>query len=340
MKKGLLKRWVKKAAVFALALTMLAPVNTYADTIETVTISAAGDCTLGVDSRYNNNFNNMYEAKGYKYFLKNARKIFKNDDITLVNFEGTLTTSTARADKTFTFKGPKKYNKILSYGSVEVVNLANNHTMDWGKQGFDDTRAALRKKNIKYCYGQKITFKKVNGVKVAFVGFNVLSGAGKSDVKKAIDKAKSKDATIIIASFHWGIEGNYSPESKQKELAHYAIDEGASLVIGHHPHVLQGLEEYKGRYILYSMGNFCFGGNSNPKDKDTMIYQQTFYVKNGKLMKKKDAKVYPCSLSGVSTKNDFQPRILSGKEKQRLINKLNSMSSGMGVKIRKNGTIK
>lgn len=339
MKKGFLQRIL----ALAIAFNMLLPVGVFADTKKdettTITISAAGDCTLGVDSRYNNNFNNKYNQKGSKYFLKNVKSVFSADDITIVNLEGTLTTSTNRASKTFTFKGPQKYVNILTEGSVEVVNLANNHTMDFGQKGFDDTKKILKKKKIKYSYGTTIAYKTVKNVKVAFLGFNALSGAGKPQIKKAIADAKKHKAKIIVTSFHWGIERNYYPETSQKSLAHYAIDQGASLVIGHHPHVLQGLEEYKGRYILYSLGNFCFGGNSNPSDKDTMIYQQTFYVKNGKLTKKKDAKVIPCSLSGVSYSNDFQPKILKGNEKTRIIGKLNKMSKNMKVKIGKNGAI-
>lgn len=101
-------------------------------------------------------------------------------------------------------------------------------------------------------------------------------------MKNGISRAKKNNAEIIIVSFHWGTERKYYPNSKQKSLGHYAINCGASLVLGHHPHVLQGIEQYKGRYIVYSLGNFCFGGNSNPKDKDTMIFQQTFTLKNGK----------------------------------------------------------
>ena len=95
---------------------------------------------------------------------------------------------------------------------------------------------------------------------------------------------KKAGAQIIIVNFHWGIEKQYTPDENQKALAHLAIDEGADLVIGHHPHVLEGIEKYNGKYICYSLGNFCFGANRNPKDKDTMIFQQTFTLKQTILM--------------------------------------------------------
>lgn len=308
--------------------------------VTSITISAAGDCTLGVDSRYNNQFNNYYKKKGDSYFLQKVRPVFSQDDITIVNFEGTLTNSAKRARKTFTFKGPKKYASILKKGSVEVVNLANNHSKDFGKTSFTDTQKTMKANKIGYCYNTTINYQTVKGVKTAFLGFNALEKVTKKQVKSAIAQAKNKKAKIIIVSFHWGIERKYYPNTKQKSLGHYAIDCGASLVLGHHPHVLQGIEQYKGRYIVYSLGNFCFGGNSNPKDKDTMIFQQTFTVKNGKLQNKNDARIILCSLSSHKNTNDFQPRILSGSEKKRLINKMNTLSKKLKVSIDSKGNIK
>ncbi len=305
-----------------------------------ITISAAGDCTLGIDSRYNSAFNDYYDANNAAYFFKKVKPVFEKDDITIVNFEGTLTESTDRQDKTFTFKGPAKYAKILKKGSVEVVTLANNHSYDFGYQGFEDTKSTLKKNKIKYCYKSTIAYKTVKGVKVAFIGFSQLDGDGEAEVKAAIKKAKKKKAKIIICNFHWGIERDYYPMQEQKDLGRYAIRQGADLVIGHHPHVLQGIEKYKGRYIVYSLGNFCFGGNMDPEDKDTMIFQQTFYIKKGKLQKKNDAKIIPCSLSGVSYTNDFQPRILKGKEKKALLSRMRDFSSGMNVKIKSSGKLK
>ncbi len=305
-----------------------------------ITISAAGDCTLGVDSRYNNVFNNYYSQKGSGYFFKKVKSIFKEDDLTIVNFEGTLTTSTARANKTYTFKGPAKYANILKKGSVEVVTLANNHTMDFGSKGFSDTKSTLKKNKISYCVGNTIAYKKVKGVKIAFIGFNGLSGVTEQQVKSTIQKAKKKKAQIIITSFHWGIEKEYYPNARQRTLARCAISNGASLVLGHHPHRLQGIEKYKGRYIVYSLGNFCFGGHTNPSDKDSMIFQQTFYVKNGKLLKKNNAKIIPCSISSVSHTNNFQPKVLTGSEKKRVIKKMNRLSKNMKVSFKSNGKIK
>ena len=224
-------------------------------------------------------------------------------DITLVNFEGTLTNSAQRANKTFTFKGPAAYTKILKKGSVEVVNLANNHSMDFGASAFKDKKRALRKDGIGYCHYGTIAYKKVKGVKAAILGFNQLSGVSHRQIRNTIQAAQKKKAKIIIVSFHWGIERDYYPDGIQKSLGKYAIDQGADL------------------------------------DKDTMIFQQTFYIKKGKLLKKKEARIIPCSLSSVSYTNNYQPVPLSGREKNRLIKKMNRLSKGMHVTIKSSGRV-
>ncbi len=306
-----------------------------------ITLSAAGDCTLGVDSRYNSRFNEMYQRQTPEYFLKKVKRVFEKDDVTIVNFEGTLTNSNSRADKTFTFKGKKKYTKILTSSSVEVVNMANNHTLDFGTRGLRDTKKALKDAKIKYCMDTTVAYKKIDGVKMAFLGFNRLNSVSKETIKKTIKEARDNGAKIIVVSFHWGIERVYYPTADQKEFAHYAISQGANLVLGHHPHVLQGVERYKKSYIVYSLGNFCFGGNSNPSDKDTMIFGQEFYVdSNGKFIANANGRIIPCSLSSHSNTNDFQPKILKGTKKQSLIKKMRRLSKNMGLKIRSDGTLK
>lgn len=307
------------------------------DEVIEVTISAAGDCTLGIDTRLNHTFETYYNKYGDKYFFKGVKDIFENDDITIVNLEGPLTTSNNRVTKTYNFKGPAKYANILVEGSVEVVTLGNNHTLDYGQQGLADTKEALKQYGVKYCIDSTIAYKNVNGVKVAFLGYLRWSDNRRDIIKSNIKTAKKNGADIIIVSVHCGIEGDYYPAGMQKSLYHMAIDEGASLVLGHHPHVLQGIEKYKGRYIVYSLGNFCFGGNSNPSDKDTMIFQQTFTIKNGKLLKTDDVQVIPCSLSSTFRTNDYQPTVLKGDSKKRWIKKMNRLCKGMGVQFDNDG---
>ena len=279
--------------------------------------------------------------------------------MTIVNFEGTLTNSSTRADKTFAFKGAPSYVKILKKGSIEAVAFANNHCKDYGQQSYDDTKQILKDADIRYSSYGKTAMYKAKGKKIGMVSVNGLEGiyGSKEYIKSGIKRLKNKDADIIIVSMHAGIERIFQPNDTQNELAHYAIDQGANLVLGHHPHVLQGIDIYKGCYIVYSLGNFCFGGNTNPADKDTMIFQQTFTFKDDKLKKDlfvikydKDenntknenlnARVIPCSISSVSYQNDYRPTVLKGDSKKRVIDRLNSYSSSMKVHVTSKGKLK
>ncbi|WP_295359931.1 CapA family protein [uncultured Pseudoramibacter sp.] len=304
-----------------------------------VNFSAAGDCTLGVDSRYSTNFNSVYQRRGAAYFLKNVRDVFSADDLTVVNLEGTLTTSTDRAVKTFTFKGPADYIKILKDGSVEAVTVANNHSHDFGSAGFYDTQHALDRAGITYFGYNTIAYQHVHGEKFAMIGINGLDDPSKTTLVKLIARAKKRKPDAIVVYYHWGIERNAQPEAYETALAKTAIDHGADLVLGSHPHVVQGIERYKGRYIVYSLGNFCFGGNTNPSDKDSMIFKLTFHFKDGKLTATNGAKVLPCSISGHTGTNDFQPRVLTGSEGTRVLNKISTRSRTWGVSVDSDGTV-
>ena len=298
-----------------------------------ITISAAGDCTLGTDENFDQSrsLNAYYDENGPAYFLQSVKPVFEADNLTIVNMEGTLTESTSRMDKTFAFKGPADYTKILTEGSVEAANLANNHSRDYGEQSYTDTIAALDAAGIVNFGYDRTAVMDVNGVKVGLVGtYELAEGMGCEEEMIANIKAvEDQGAQIVIVSFHWGIERENYPDETQVSLAHSAIDHGADLVLGHHPHVLQGIEVYNGKNIVYSLGNFCFGGNSNPSDKDTMIFQQTFTVQNGELVEDNVTNVIPCSLSSESGRNTYQPTPLEGEEKDRVMAKIEEFSAGL-----------
>ena len=296
-----------------------------------VTISAAGDCTLGTDEHFDaaTSLPAMYQAKGADWFFAGVKDIFAADDLTLVNLEGTFTTSTTRADKTYAFKADPEYAGILTAGSVEAVNVANNHSRDYGEQSYTDTVSTVEAAGIAVSGYDKVAVVEKNGVKIGMTGLSTLSGMeGKEEqLKTNIESLRAQGANLIITSFHWGIEKENTPTSDQIAMAHAAIDAGSDLVLGHHPHVLQGIEVYKGKYICYSLGNFCFGGNKNPKDKDTMIFQQTFTFVDGVLQTDGNVKIIPCSLSSVSDRNDYQPTPVSGSEAERINTRIEEFSS-------------
>lgn len=298
-----------------------------------ITVSAAGDCTLGTDVNFDQSksFNAYYNEHGAAYFLENVKSVFSADDLTIVNMEGTLTESSDRQDKTFAFKGEPGYTAVLTDGSVEAANLANNHSKDYGADSYTDTIRYMEDAGITTFGYDRTALMEIKGVKIGLTGiYELAEGMGCEDLLiKNIDALEEQGAQIIIVSFHWGTEKENYPDDIQKSLAHSAIDHGADLVLGHHPHVLQGIEKYNGKNIVYSLGNFCFGGNSNPSDKDTMIFQQTFTIQNGVIAEDDVTNIIPCSLSSVSDRNDYQPTPLEGSEKDRVMDKIQKFSSGL-----------
>ncbi|NSF38313.1 CapA family protein [Blautia wexlerae] len=298
-----------------------------------LTLSVVGDCTLGTDETfdYDTSLNAYYENYGADYFLQNVKDIFSTDDLTIANFEGTLTDSDEREDKTFAFKAPASYASILTGGSVEAVNTANNHSHDYGEQSFDDTLAALDDAGIVHFGYDETAVMDVKGIKVGLVGIYELYDhlEREQQLKDNIAKVKADGAQLIVVIFHWGNETETVPDSNQTTLGRIAIDEGADLVCGHHPHVLQGIETYKGRNIVYSLGNFCFGGNSSPSDMDTMIYQQTFTIDADGIKKDNVTNIIPCSISSAAYDgyNNYQPTPAEGDEATRILGKINERSS-------------
>lgn len=298
-----------------------------------LTLSVVGDCTLGTDETfdYDTSLNAYYENYGADYFLQNVKDIFSTDDLTIANFEGTLTDSDEREDKTFAFKAPASYASILTGGSVEAVNTANNHSHDYGDQSFDDTLAALDDAGIVHFGYDETAVMDVKGIKVGLVGIYELYDhlEREQQLKDNIAKVKADGAQLIVVIFHWGNETETVPDSNQTTLGRIAIDEGADLVCGHHPHVLQGIETYKGKNIVYSLGNFCFGGNSSPSDMDTMIYQQTFTIDADGVKKDNVTNIIPCSISSAAYDgyNNYQPTPAEGDEATRILGKINERSS-------------
>lgn len=291
-----------------------------------ITVSLMGDCTLGTDMNFNWNtsLNAYFEYQGADYFFKNVKSILEADDLSIVNMEGTLTTSDQRVENLFAFKGDADYVNILTSGSVEAANMANNHSHDYGEQGFSDTLNTLKSAGITTFGYDETAVIDVKGIKIGLVGIYELYDhlERTSQLLDNMEKVKEEGAQITIVVFHWGNEKETQPDSNQTTLGHLAIDNGADLVVGHHSHVLQPIEKYKGKYIAYSLGNFCFGGNSNPSDKDTIIFQQTFTWKDGILKDDGNINIIPCRISSDSSYNNYQPTPVTGEDAKRIYEKL------------------
>lgn len=314
------------------------------DEIVTFTVSAAGDVTLGNThlQDYTWSFRQMYDSQqDNSYFLKNVAPVFEADDFTIVNFEGVLTFSEEREERTYNMKGNPEYVNILTEGSVEAVSFGNNHRLDYGQQGCEDTIQAFNEAGIQYAYNSIVGIYESKGITVGWVSVNEASYGDRveKDMEKGIARLKEEGADIILACCHWGTERDNYPEEYQTALGRKCIDWGADLVLGHHPHVLQGVDVYKGKYIVYSLGNFCYGGNRNPADKDTMIFQQTFTFVGGEKQEDGNITVIPCSVSSVKERNNYQPTPAKGEEAQRIIDRINLFSSEYGVKFDYDGKL-
>ena len=299
-----------------------------------VTISAIGDCTLGTDASFSqNNSFDAYEAMyGDSYFFEKVKGILGSDDSTFANFEGTLTNSENRRDKKFTFKGDPSYTQILLDGSVEVVSLANNHTFDFKEEGLADTKKALEEAGVEWCEGAHIAWKELNGARCAFIGIYALENGLESLplVESTIAEAKRMGADLIVVGFHWGVELVTEIDEFERKLAHAAVDAGANLVVGTHSHVLMGIEKYNGAYICYGIGNFCFGGSSNPTSYDTIIWQQTFNFTADGLESEDDISIIPCQVSSDTSVNNYQPVPVSGDAAARIMQTIDSLSAEFG----------
>ena len=299
-----------------------------------ILLSFTGDCILGTDENfyYDTSFNAYYENYGSAYFFQNVKDVFEKDDLTIINMEGTLTDLTTRKDKQFAFKGDPEYVKVLTNGSVEAANMANNHTYDYGEESFKDTVNILEKNKIRTFGDDETVIIPIKGVNVGIFGIYELDDHEERvpQVKSDIAKLKKDGADIIVAVFHWGNELERVPDDNQVMLAHLAIDEGADVVVGHHPHVLQGIDTYKGKTIAYSLGNFCFGGNYHPTEMDTMIFQQKFMIDTSKKITDSEINVIPCSVSSESDCNNYQPTILEGDEAKRVRELIQERSDQIG----------
>lgn len=304
--------------------------------IKTFTITAVGDCAIGWDTNfgYGNRFDKIFKKNNndYSYFFKNVKDIFLMDNLTYVNFEGTFTNETKKVEKKFNFKSTPDFVQVLKDGNIEIVGLANNHSYDYGDKGYEETMNTLKNNNIDFFGREYISIKEVNGIKIGFFGLIDIDAKKYAEVDKHIKNLKEQNCDLIIAAMHWGIEGDPKQNQKQIYMGHYLIDNGVDLVIGTHPHVIQGIEKYHDRYILYSLANFLFGGNPNPKDKDTFIFQQTFTFINGKLALDDNIKIIPASVSSIKKNNNYQPQILNGTEKRRVLEKIKRNSINVDFK--------
>lgn len=299
--------------------------------LRTFTLSAAGDCTLGgdVNGQSYKRFHDKIADKGYDWCFKNVAPIFEADDVTLVNLEVALTNEkTGRKSSSgveFWMRGKPENVKILQNCGIDVCNLSNNHTIDFLDKGLQDTKDNLDTIGMPYCDYDEFCVLDVNGVSVGFLGFS--EWYIEVDEMTDIIRQHRPECEVLIVTLHAGSELKYEATASQQKYAHAIIDAGGDLVVGHHSHVVGGIEKYNGKYIVYSLGNFCFGGKSNPKDHDTFIYQQTFTVNENGGIVSTSFEIVPCYISSADNTNNYQPTpVTNQKEIDRIVKKIKKLS--------------
>lgn len=253
--------------------------------------------------------------KDFKWPYLNTALFLKGADITLINLETPLLKNCPLTQTGMVFCGDEKNIEGLIFSGVDVANLANNHSENYGKEGLEYTKSLLKNNNIEYSSEDNLAIKQVSKIKFGFLGFNALNPIDKEKISLDIKNAKNQ-VNVLIVSYHWGAEYQSLPAQETIDMAQLSVDSGADLVIGNHPHWIQPPEIYKGKLIVYAHGNFVFDQMWSERTKEGVIGKYTFY---GPTLI--DAEFLPIYI------RDFgQPQFLEGEYKERILNdlKLNS----------------
>ena len=320
----------KRTAAILLACLMIFS-QTGALAEKTVLMTFTGDCTLGgeeITRGRPGSFGVYIEQYGYDYCFANFKEMFEQDDLTVINLEGVLSDSHFQENKKkpFRFRGPTDYAKILTGNSVEAACIANNHIMDFGAQGEKSTRETLEANGVAWFRNSVHYVYEHEGVKIAFFA---LENAKYYSLRKKLFKLfremkESGEADAIIVCVHTGKEYRGKHDSVVAEMAASLVENGADLVIMHHPHVLQGMEIINNRNVFYSLGNFVFGGNNQIKTKVyrnmtvsslyTMALQVRMTFSDSGAYLGQQAVIYPANSSSDPEVNYYQPLRLSAAD--------------------------
>jgi poly-gamma-glutamate capsule biosynthesis protein CapA/YwtB (metallophosphatase superfamily) len=305
-------------------------------------VSAVGDIMLDASSRP------VMEGLGYDYPYVHVRQYLGNSQIVFGNLEGPLTTrGKPEEDKKFVFHSPPdKVSTALKNAGFNVVCLANNHMLDYGAEGLAQTIETLDAAGIQHAgagadlgAARKPALLTINGQRIAILAYtltlpeNFYAGmhrpgtafAHEDQVQEDVTAAR-KQADIVLVAFHWGQEGKTQLREYQTRIGHLAIDSGASAVIGHHPHILQGIERYKDGIILYSMGNFTFGSYSGHSTRSAIAQ---LHFRNGRLQQ---VQMIPLNVNNFEVQ--FQPQPLHGAEADAVIDTLHKLSAPLHTEVR------
>ncbi len=289
-----------------------------------LTASFAGDMMLASfrGEFFSGGFSGYARKHEPSYFLQNVAPVFAADDLTVVNLENVLTDRvlTEREkdhDPAYWYRGPAANAEILTSSGVEAVSLANNHTGDYGPEGSRDTIRAVEDAGLLYGDNGRTIYYEKNGYRIAVICHGLWNEGQAGEIVRRIRKAE-EDSDFQIVFYHGGREKVHAPEEWRQRASRKLVDEGADLVIGNHPHVLQPRETYNGAEIIYSLGNFCYGGSKYPENR-TVIYQLTLHIGPDGSLESRSSEIIPCYVyTGES--NNYCPGVIEDEEtRQRVL---------------------
>ena len=276
-----------------------------------IKLTIAGDCMLA-SYKGNGGFAKKAAEGDYEWFLSGVTDIFREDDFTIVNLENVLTDRplpevSKDHSPAYWYKAPTANTQILTASSVEVVNLSNNHTNDYGKQGQEDTKAACDAAGLLWGDSGKTVYLEKDGFTIALICNGLWWEGQEQQIINRLEEA-IPHSDFQIVYYHGGKERIHTPEQWKIRASHRIVDAGADLVIGNHPHVLQPRETYNGVDIVYSMGNFCYGG-SNKCENRTILYTLELEVDKNNSVIAMASDIIPCYVYGGDT-NNWRPEVI------------------------------
>jgi len=262
------------------------------------------------------------KRNNFRWPFEKTADVLKKADITLINLESPLVKDCPLTNEGMIFCGDLRHLEGLVYAGVDVANLANNHLGNYGEEGIKSTVNLLKSASILSTGLSGLIFKDIGGVRFAFLGYNeighsesMLSWMNEEKIVSEIKEAR-KQADVIIVSFHWGVEYTEQPSDRQRQLAHLAIDVGADLIIGNHPHWIQPVEIYKNKLITYAHGNFVFDQMWSEKTKQGVVGRYTFY----------DDKLIDVEFLPIFIEDYGQPHFLELEERNKILQEMKQAS--------------
>jgi len=291
---------------------------------EEIVITLGGDCVLGTREEWKSEpktFDTMIARKGYGWCFEKIAEPFLTDDISLVNLECVLQSHSEghASGKQYTFRGDPACTEILRMAGIEQVNIANNHYIDFSRSGRESTRAALTEGGIGYSGYTYRSIVEVDGYRIGFAGCReTVFQERREPVYNDLKYLKKQGCDVIIYSCHWGKEYSPTHNSSQIRMADYALKYGADIVVGTHPHCVQGVEARRGGVVLYSLGNLVFGGTHDMTTFDSVIAQAVLKFEKGSYQGV-TIRLMPVLTSSDRPHNNFKPEWAQGEDYRRIM---------------------